>query len=579
MKALSLRSHRVVRAAAASGAGLLGVALVASLVAFGQGAAEHVPPAEVADPVQQVTVVPAQEQSVCPAPARLTDPETVGDAEFAPTTVATTDALRAGLTGDGSATLGGLDGAGATELDPPGAGAAALSTVDDPAGDGALLAVRPGTGERPRAAASAGSVTTEGDLRGLAAATCTRPDVSHWLVGGSTEVGSSSQLVLQNPGLTPATVQVTVWGQGGPVVVEGGGQQLVGPGERVVTLLEASAPEQRRTVVHVEASGGLVAAYLQHNSLDGLVPLGVDHVVPGAAPARQVALAGVESEGEAVDDPHAPLLRLLAPGDEGGTARVHVQGPDGPVTLRGAEDVALTAGVVTDVSLGGLPPGRYAVSVDADVPVVAGARTERRGGPSPDLLDEQHQYDAAWIAAAPVGQDGPTPAGTPVGQVALVPGTSSSLTLAAVPAAAATAEGATDEGAADEDAGRTDDGGTVGLLVRAWGPDGDPLGERTVEVAAGTTATLDPTTLGATDPAEPGGDPGDVAPVAAFVTVDVAGTSGVAPFPVWSVLATAGAPGDDDETGRSLVSVLVPAQDPQTARTIGVHASDTAGLG
>src|SRR5690606_38877769 len=127
--------------------------------------------------------------------------------------------------------------------------------------------------------------------------------------------------------------------------------------EEIVTLVEAAAPEQRRLVVHVSATGGLVSAYLQHSTLDGLVPLGVDHVVPGAAPAHDLALAGVASVGEAVDDPHAPQLRLLAPGDAAGTARVTVYGTDGPVPLRGVEDVALTPGVVTDVSLGGLPAG------------------------------------------------------------------------------------------------------------------------------------------------------------------------------------------------------------------------------
>ncbi|MGO1292676.1 MAG: DUF5719 family protein [Cellulosimicrobium funkei] len=106
-------------------------------------------------------------------------------------------------------------------------------------------------------------------------------------------------------------------------------------------------------------------------------------MVPGAEPTTDLALAGVSSVGEAVDDPHAPQLRLLAPGEEAGTARVTVYGEHGAVPLRGAEEVALTPGVVTDVSLGGLPAGAYAVSVHADVPVVGGASVDRRGGPRP----------------------------------------------------------------------------------------------------------------------------------------------------------------------------------------------------
>src|SRR5690606_41279726 len=123
-----------------------------------------------------------------------------------------------------------------------------------------------------------------------------------------------AQLVVPDPGRTPAAVQGGVWRRGGQAVLSGGGRQLVGPGEEVVTLVEAAAPEQRRLVVHVAASGGLVTAYLQHSTLDGLVPLGADYVVPGAEPAQDLALAGVASAGEAADDPTAPRLRLRAPG-------------------------------------------------------------------------------------------------------------------------------------------------------------------------------------------------------------------------------------------------------------------------
>ncbi|WP_435736691.1 DUF5719 family protein [Cellulosimicrobium sp. PMB13] len=543
----------VARRLATTGAGVVGILAVGAVAAFGGVLTDRVPDAEVVDPVEHVTVAPAQDVLVCPGPARLTDPEAVGDAQFGPAPVGTTSALRAAVGGDATSTLTPLDGGAAAELD---AGAdtegPAATTVEDPS-VGSVLAVRPGEGDPPRPAASVGSVTTAGDLRGLAAASCVRPGISHWLVGGSTEVGSSAQLVLQNPGLTPATVQVTAWGQGGQAVLAGGGQQLVGPGEEVVTLVEAAAPEQRRLVVHVEASGGLVSAYLQHTTLDGLVPLGVDDVVPGAQPAQAVALTGFQSGGEAVDDPHAPRLRVLAPGPDAGTARVVVHGEDGVVPLRGVEEVALTPGVVTDVSLGGLPEGRYTVAVHADVPVVAGGSVDRRGEPDPDLLHEERQYDRAWIAAVPLTvpeSTGPARAG----QVALVPRTSSSLSLAAVPV---------DDEAGDPPAGE------VELVVRAYAVDGTLLGEETVAVPAGATTTLAASSLRPED--------SDDAP--ATVTVDVVrGVEGV--VPLWSVLASAGPPsGDEGDRTPSLLSVLLPVTDGTAPREVAVRASGTAGLG
>ncbi|MFF2832677.1 DUF5719 family protein [Cellulosimicrobium cellulans] len=563
------RRRGVVRRVTTTGAGLVGMLAAGAVAAFGSTGATLVPaaPAPV-DAVEHVAVEPGPEVTVCPGPARLTDPETVGDAQFGPAPVGTESSLRAVVEGDGSAELGAFDGtaarADARTLERAPDADATVSTVEDPAA-GTVLTVRPGEGAGPRVAASVGSVTTAGDLRGLAAASCARPGISQWLVGGSTQIGSSTQLVLQNPGLTPAVVQVDVWGQGGAAVLSGGGQQLVGPGEEVVTLVEAAAPEQRRLVVHVSATGGLVSAYLQHSTLDGLVPLGVDYVVPGAEPARDLALSGVASVGEAVDDPHAPQLRLLAPGDAVGTARVTVFGADGPVPLRGVEDVALTPGVVTDVSLGGLPAGSYAVAVHADVPVVAGASVDRRGEADPDLLHEERQYDRAWVAAralapatsAPAGGDAPVDEdGARAGQVALVPGTSSALTLAAVPTTEAAEDG-------DDAAGRLE------LRVRAYDEDGAEAGTTTVTLASGTAQTLDPSTLRAE---------GSEAVVAA-VTVDVVGPRGDLD-PVWSVTASAGPPsGDDGDETPSLLSVLLPVVDAPAPGEVAVRASDTAGLG
>lgn len=563
------RRRGVVRRVTTTGAGLVGMLAAGAVAAFGSTGATLVPaaPAPV-DAVEHVAVEPGPEVTVCPGPARLTDPETVGDAQFGPAPVGTESSLRAVVEGDGSAELGAFDGtaarADARTLERAPDADATVSTVEDPAA-GTVLTVRPGEGAGPRVAASVGSVTTAGDLRGLAAASCARPGISQWLVGGSTQIGSSTQLVLQNPGLTPAVVQVDVWGQGGAAVLSGGGQQLVGPGEEVVTLVEAAAPEQRRLVVHVSATGGLVSAYLQHSTLDGLVPLGVDYVVPGAEPAHDLALSGVASAGEAVDDPHAPQLRLLAPGDAAGTARVTVFGADGPVPLRGVEDVALTPGVVTDVSLGGLPAGSYAVAVHADVPVVAGASVDRRGEADPDLLHEERQYDRAWVAAralapatsAPAGGDAPVDEdGARAGQVALVPGTSSALTLAAVPTTEAAEDG-------DDAAGRLE------LRVRAYDEDGAEAGTTTVTLASGTAQTLDPSTLRAE---------GSEAVVAA-VTVDVVGPRGDLD-PVWSVTASAGPPsGDDGDETPSLLSVLLPVVDAPAPGEVAVRASDTAGLG
>ncbi|MFD6165099.1 DUF5719 family protein [Oerskovia sp. NPDC060287] len=573
------RPRATLRRAATISTGLVAVALTGVVAAVGVPVGWGAAPGAVSTDVEQIEASTPERVLVCPAPVRLADTAQVGDAQFSAAPVETATALRAAVVGGAGAgtanpgdtpvNLTGLDALDASPLEE-GDGATTVSLAD--VTDSEVLRVGAGTPVDTRVAASVGSVTTAGDLRGLAAASCAVPDISQWLVGGSTEVGSSAQLVLQNPGRTPATVRLSVWGPGGPVVLSGGGQYLVPPGAEVVTLVEAVAPEQRRLAVHVESTGGTVAAYLQHSTLDGLVPVGVDFVVPGAEPTTALAL-GVTSAGESVEDPWAPQLRLLVPGAEAGSATVTVYGADGRVRLRGGEEQTLAPGAVTDVSLGGLPAGGYTVTVDSTVPVVAGAFQARAGDPVADSLDGTQQVDRAWVAAtaldpAPVGEessvagsaDGATePASartTDRGTVTLVPGTSSVVRVGAVPSARG------------EDAAPT---GTFTGTLRAYGADGVLLGETGLAVEAGTTVSLDALEIGG------GNEP-------AVLTLDASETSGRSgqdrPTPVWSVLASAGSPASGAAEGApgSLVSVLVPVPPASSQGTVAVRATSTAGL-
>ncbi len=570
----SSRPHPVLRRAATIGTGLVAVALTGAVAAVGLPGGFGTVAGAVPD-VERIESSTPERTLVCPAPVRLADSAQVGDAQFGAAPVETTAVLRAGVVGTGSTTgdpgetpvtLTGLEALDAAPLEHDGAGATVVSLAD--VTDGQAVRVGAGMPADTRVAASVGSTTTAGDLRGLAAASCAAPDIDHWLVGGSTEVGSSAQLVLQNPGRTPATVRLSVWGPGGPVVLSGGGQYLVPPGGEVVTLVEASAPEQRRLAVRVESTGGTVAAYLQHSTLAGLVPLGVDYVVPGAAPARSTAV-GFTSTGEAVDDALAPQVRLLAPGAEAGTATLTVYGADGRVRVRGGEQVELAPGVVTDQSLGGLPAGAYTVVVDATVPVVTGAVEARAGDTAQDSPAGAAQVDRAWLAstavvpaatAATVDMDpedvpDPTRRTPDRGTVTLVPGTSGVVRVGAVPR---------------ERSEDSDPTGAFRGTLRAYGPDGALLGETVLDVPAGSTATFDVGGLGAgTEPA--------------VLTLDAdqeQGATTTGAEPVWSVLLTTGPPltGAPEGSPGTLVSVLLPVSPAASQGSVDVRATRTAGL-
>ena len=568
MRTRSSKHRPALRRVATAGTGLVAVALTAAVAVVGLPAGSGAVVGPESD-VERVEASTPERVLVCPAPVRLADSAQVGDAQFGAAPVETATELRAGVVGarataDGPAaapgetpvTLTGLDGLDASPLDA-GSGATVVSMAE--VADGQVLRVGAGMPVDTRVAASSGSTTGAGDLRGLAAASCSAPGIDHWLVGGSTEVGSSAQLVLQNPGRTPATVRLSVWGPGGPVVLSGGGQHLVPPGGEVVTLVEAAAPEQRRLAVRVESSGGMVAAYLQHSTLAGLVPLGVDHVVPGAAPGAAVAV-GFTSSGEPVDDPLAPQVRLLAPGAEAGSATLTVYGPDGRVRVRGGEQVELTPGVVTDQSLGGLPAGTYTVVVDSTVPVVAGSVEARPGDPVPESPSGQASVERAWHAATAVPAssaepDGASPSRTDDrGTVALVPGTSNVVRVGAVPA---------------ERSEGSDPTGSFRGTLRAYAADGSLLGERGLDVPAGSTTTVAALDLGA------GAEP-------AVLTLDESEETGAAgrAAVVWSVLATTGPAPDGAPEGApgSLVSVLLPVPAAASQGSVDVRATRTAGL-
>lgn len=367
-----------------------------------------VPDPEPVPPVA-VDVPPASTVLVCPGGVRLpTEPEAGDDVAYDPQfdpAPGESEGLVRMLavapspgTAPGELLVAAMDGSELDRLGPQ----APVGSADS---DGPALVLRAdATDDAPAWLAGAIAVRTdEGDLRGLAAGTCQVPAVQSWLVGGDTELGSSARLVLQNPGATPASVTVRLWGPTGPVELAGAPEYLVPPGSERVVLLEGVAAEQRRVVVQVAASGGLVTAYLQDSWLRGLVPAGVDHVVAGTAPStRQVVPISVTDSD--VADVDVAQVRLLAPGEDGGTVRVSLFGPEGPVELPGATEVVLDAGVVLDVPLGGLPAGSYLAVLDSEVPVVAGAMSVRAATDedAPDGL-----VDRAWAASVPIGAAGP----------------------------------------------------------------------------------------------------------------------------------------------------------------------------
>src|SRR5690606_26977998 len=246
-----------------------------------------------------------------------------------------------------------------------------------------LLRVAP-SDDAALAAAQAQELDGQGGLRGLAVAGCSEPTSSAWLVGGATTVGRTTLLLLANPTAVEAEVEVTMWGESGPVSAPGmKGIAVPANGQRVLAL-SGFAPGLASLMVHVEARGGQVVAALQTSVTRVLDPGGVDLVSAGAAPSRQLVIPAVriaDAEGvgsslglEGYEDLEA-IVRVGNPGDDEAEVEVEVTptAEGGAATsfhLHVLPGQVIDTALATALELGEEPfaDGSYTVALRSDVP-------------------------------------------------------------------------------------------------------------------------------------------------------------------------------------------------------------------
>jgi hypothetical protein len=273
-----------------------------------------------------------------------------------------------------------------------------VSAVDnaESARDGApqllTVPVEDGATQAPLVAGAQIQTAASETLAGLAASACTEATADSWLVGGSTDVGRTSLVLLDNPSTVVATVNLTVYGENGPVDAPGSTGILVQPGTQRIVSLAGLAPNLVSPVVRVRATGGKIAAALQQSVIRGLQPGGAEmsgpttrsattQVIPGVVVAPPLGEASVD-EGAVSED--TPSVRVLVPGGTPATVSVGVQSEDGASTGTSLE-VEVQPGVVTEIPLSGVAPGNYTVNLGSDQPIVTAARTTVNGSASRDF--------------------------------------------------------------------------------------------------------------------------------------------------------------------------------------------------
>lgn len=294
------------------------------------------------------------------------------------------------------ATAGPVGASNPEQLDATGDVRLYRSTGPDPV----HLQAQPSDGRTALAAGAALARSDAGDLRGLAAGSCTSPEPSAWLVGGQTEAGSSARLTLANPGPTPVEVTARLWGATGeledPVTVP------IPANDSRQVLLESVSMEPR-LAVHISVHGGAVAASIQDTVLNGLVSAGTATVTPTLPLAEELRIGPVP-----INSSGAASVRLVNPGDEVATVNLEVLGPQGSTELAGAQELEIDPNTVTDVSLDGTETGYSSIAVHSDEPVT-GAVLLSRTGQAGELDPDQPVVDRAWVPATAPEQHGLLP--------------------------------------------------------------------------------------------------------------------------------------------------------------------------
>ncbi len=268
------------------------------------------------------------------------------------------------------------------------------------AGAPSALRITPLGGEVPQGAGAVVVQAGDGDLTGLAAATCQTPSNELWLTGASTAIGRTAVLSLSNSSPSPATVSLELFSSQGPVQTAGGKGLVVAPGTVRQVVLAGLAPDQDLLSVQVKSTGGAVGAAIQQSVLRGLTPGGVDYIAPVQAPATELGIAGVRVQDPAAatkiyeQDGYADAstaLLVTVPGARDAVVEVKAYGPKGQVALPDGGVFTALAGSVTPLELKGLPEGDYSVSISSDESVAATVR----------MVNSTKPGDAVDVAFAP----------------------------------------------------------------------------------------------------------------------------------------------------------------------------------
>ncbi|WP_129590457.1 DUF5719 family protein [Cryobacterium aureum] len=388
-----------------AGRGVLGLVGIGVVVATLGAATLLTPPTVERSPQSsEIAPLPSEQQRVCPGPL-LTLAED------------STQAQSASSVGAASAVYGAFEASSLEQIRPQ---VTEITAVDDSNSRQPPLLltvpVQDGITVPPLMAGSQSQVAATDTIGGLAVAACAEAASDSWIVGGSTDIGRTSLLLLSNPTPVLATVDVTVSGESGLVDAPGATGILVQPGEQRVISLAGLAPNVKSPVLHVSSRGGQVAASLEQSSIRGIEPGGVEIIGTTATPATNQIIAGVRVMAAVSDETvttgegfnaDTPSIRVFVPGTVAATVQIGVTSADGSGAGTSTQ-VDVEPGIATEIPLAPLAVGSFSVQLRSDEPIVAAARTatDSTGGKDFGWFSASSPLEGSFVVAV---AEGPSP--------------------------------------------------------------------------------------------------------------------------------------------------------------------------
>lgn len=261
-----------------------------------------------------------------------------------------------------------------------------------------LLESNDGTGQ----AGAIASKATEGDLRGIASASCVTPSLSQSFLLSGTGTGFTQRLLVANPSSKATSVSIELWGTGesGRLTSQLGGNLTVAAHDLGQFDLSAAASGQDSLFVRVTSDQTPIAAVVRSSRAEGLTPKGSDYAMPLGGAATLSQMPGVRAGDK---------VRVLLFSRHDTPVSASWVTADG---LSSVKDGEVEGDRVTVLDLGEAPEEALGVTVSSDEKVWASAVLTRSG--------QKGQEDFALIGAASAGLSS---------AVALPAGVSSTLTL------------------------------------------------------------------------------------------------------------------------------------------------------